>query len=173
MQQTTTITNNYRNTWINFINSTGIFEYFLTITFDYGTSRQTCYKSTNLLLHRINQRIFGRRYKKNNQFITGFSFTELQKSGQPHFHIIINTDHQYALKNKPSFELHLTRQLYKFGYNYFSLAQKKHNSLLINNVVLKPVYSQKNLISYCTKTMHLNCNSSFISPLSTNGMLYI
>lgn len=165
-------TNNCRDNWINYIDSTGTFKHFLTVTFDYGTNKTTCYQSMNSLLHRMNQHIFGRRYK-HKQFITGFSFTELQKNNQTHFHILIHNNSQFTVPNKPSFDLHLTRRLYEFGYNYFLFKVKRSNSLHINNVVLKPIYSQKRLISYCTKNMHGNNNSNFISLLGPNGLIYI
>ena len=171
--QTALPTDTHRIEWIDFINSTSSFEHFLTITFNYGTTRRDCFQSGNLLIHRLNQYIFGRRYKKTNQHLAGFAFTELQKSNQPHFHILIARDPLYTLKGKPSFELHLTRQLYRFHYNYFALNRTNRNSLHLSNVVLKPIYDQRNLISYCTKTMYLNNNSNFISPLGPDGMTSI
>jgi hypothetical protein len=78
-------------------------KYSLTITFRNGTSNKATQDGFNKLIHLLNQRIFGRRYKKKDLFITGIVARECQLNGTLHYHAILR-ENGTKLPNKNDFD---------------------------------------------------------------------
>lgn len=73
--------------------------YFITLTFGKFLGFSSRVKYTNELLHRINNVIFRRTYKKRNMCMKGFAFLENHKSSKfsdrYHIHMLIQEDIRY------------------------------------------------------------------------------
>lgn len=80
----------------------GPYYLFGTLTFREGTGKIRMIKSTNFLIHMMNQRIYGRDYIKRKKSITGFAIVEKHKSRmfdeREHIHFIINSDNNFNLR---------------------------------------------------------------------------
>lgn len=48
-------------------------------------------RSTNRLLHWVNSAMFGRNYKKNRKYLSGFGGLEYQSNEQPHIHLALSS----------------------------------------------------------------------------------
>ena len=75
-------------------------KYFQTWTYQEGTSDRLVGTTFTEGMHRINQKVHGRRYCKRNRFIEGFVIRERQKNGTLHHHCLLH-ENKFKL---PDFE---------------------------------------------------------------------
>jgi len=79
-----------------FVRQCGPFEFFVTLTFPWGTSARACCKYTSQYLKMHNKMIFGREYYEKSDFIQGFAFVEDHRNrDEKHVHLLIMPHARY------------------------------------------------------------------------------
>ena len=83
-----------RKLWTEFIRSYPLFDLFLTIGFRIWLAGHTAQFTTNHLLTRINRSIYGKRFKKHGEWLSGIGVIEFKSiighsCGSPHFHLLL------------------------------------------------------------------------------------
>ncbi len=104
---------NYKDAWHQFIQDHGPYKYHFTVTFNTTLSDHESFKSMMFYMHLLNQRIFGSRYKKNNQHIEGFIFAESHIDGDTHYHLLLKDNPLFHAAGKPSLADHINTLLSK------------------------------------------------------------
>ena len=92
-------------------------KYHLTIAPKTGHTLKFIIKSLNNLIHRINQKLYGRRYRKKGLHITGIVIMEHFDKSNPHFHIIIR-DPRGDLESRCRLEDVLIQAIPKIGERF-------------------------------------------------------
>lgn len=162
----------YKGEWARFITDTGTFEggFFTTLTFGYPPSqvKMNCY--LNLLLHFLNQKLYGRKYKQRNHYLQGFAFFELQYSGSPHIHFLFFNDHSFYAEGKKSFETHFFEEAQKIK-NLNGKGEPRAKIFFNEGLDVQQIYSSPHLISYLLKTMKGD-DDRFIGVLCKDGVTW-
>jgi hypothetical protein len=106
------------------------YKYFVTLTFTRYVPEDVQRKSIEELLHFLNGKMFGRKYKKHNEYLQGYIFKENKylkhKNSNPlrnptknvlsrhdHYHILIQDNNIFYDNTKPTLETHLFQQIHK------------------------------------------------------------
>ena len=144
--------NSNKQVWNQFIKQHAPYRYHFTLTFSRSLSDEESYKAMMFYLHLINQKIFGSRYKKNNNHLEGFIFAERQLNGTVHYHSLIKNNDLFNEEGKPSLHDHV-----------FNLASKVKKADCFSGYTDKGVISHfgvrlddvynDGIIDYLTKTM--------------------
>jgi hypothetical protein len=120
--------------------------------------------SINFLLHLLNRKMFGPKYKEHDAYLKGFIFREKKElADNPHFHIIIEDDPVFTDTSKPSFETHLRKLLH--------IPRTPKNKKIYHpaGVLVEEVYAENGIIEYCNKRFKLD--ASHMGILSINGVV--
>jgi hypothetical protein len=125
---------------------------------NYKTSDNQALHAINLLLHYVNESIYGRNYKKNNLFISGVGSLEYQKNQQPHVHLLIHNNITYEKLN-----YHFIKKLTKFNI-------LDQHGLMIQPVIDTPE-SIERLSSYDTKLLEKYFTTERMIVLGADGIM--
>lgn len=134
----------------------GPYDYFVTLTFREGTVKTRIIKSTNFLIHMLNQRIYGRNYIKMKKSITGFATLEKHKSQifdeREHIHMLLKSNKKFNLRDhKELFEKVIKKIVNSKNNRIFNL---KSNDI--------QYYRDKGAITYAMKyVVDINVSENF------------
>jgi hypothetical protein len=160
---------NYKEAWNQFIQDHGPYKYHFTITFNTHLSDDESFKSMVFYLHLLNQKIFGARYKKNNQHLEGFIFAESHIDGDTHYHLLLKDNPLFHAVGKPPLVDHINTLLSK--------VKKPGRFGHTERQVLSPVgicfdeINDNGIIGYFIKTLrrYSNDKAQFIGVLGIDG----
>lgn len=147
-----------------FIEESGPYYFFITLTFKYKMPIAMMCKFVNYFLHVYNQKIFCWDYKDRNKFIGGFAFFEKHKSDKLrdrfHIHFLIKTHYKCHSK---SLEEHLS----KLQIAAHKVKNTKNNSVFMS--IDLQAAGDWGRILYCTKEIW-DKNLTDIKILGKDGL---
>jgi hypothetical protein len=145
--------NIHRKEWITLLRRNNT-SYTVTVTFKKDVSASHSQTTVKSLLKRIRKDYFGRNIKR--QFLSGYLVIEHQKSGRPHYHILIQ-DHQILKRQDRDFKTVVIKHCHRLN--------------LIDETKGVDIqrYFPHSLEIYVTKAIKEENNFDFIKPLTYYG----
>ncbi|MBW9259070.1 MAG: hypothetical protein K1562_15775 [Candidatus Thiodiazotropha sp. (ex. Lucinisca nassula)] len=155
-----------RDEWIQFIADSGPYRFMLTVTYKYSLPDDKSIQYFDKLLHFVNRKLYGMKYKRKGIYLKGFVFAERNKRGALHFHILVKDDAVVNQFSRFKFE----QLVYRFGAKIEHTSKSGHGYQVINNEGLDvaDIYDEIGIADYLTKTMKMS-ESCFIGPLGADG----
>jgi hypothetical protein len=145
----------HRKEWVDLLSQNNT-RYLVTVTLNQDTSEEQSLRTVKSLLKRIRNDYFGRNPKR--QFLSGYLIIEHQRSGRPHYHIIIQ-DHPILHRQNRDF-----RKVFMKHCHSLSLIDETKGVKIQD-------YYKDNLEGYLTKSIeHEHYNFDFIHPLTYDGL---
>lgn len=153
--------------YIQWIKENGPFSHYFTVTFAPRVDENKRVKLYSELTRRLNRRFFGKRKAAKGVHMNGFCFIEKNKSGDIHFHTVVQHNDNFYISGKPTFRTHLVNEmasLFEKQKNLLSSqkgldCQPIHPEDDIN--ISHGLYEQRGrdrLIKYCVKDMRYDQN---------------
>ena len=87
-----------KDAWINFIKRYEPFNWYVTLTFREPKHPESADKAFFRWIRRVNECLYGRRYREKKKGVTWIKCLEYQKRDVIHFHCLLADPHLYKLK---------------------------------------------------------------------------
>ena len=150
-----------RKVWVEDVLTHKDNKYLITVTLNQDTSEEQSHRTVKSLLKRIRKDYFRRNPPKlfegkiQRQFLTGYLVVEHQKSGRPHFHILIQ-DHPILRRPDRDFR----KVVMKHCHSLSLIDESK-------GVDIQDYYKD-NLEGYLTKSIEYEQNEGVQNSVSVN-----
>jgi len=172
-QSTGVYTNRYspmRLDWMEWISANGPYDFHLSTSFVRDYSESVARSHFNYFIHRLNQELYGKKYKQRGFYLQGLVFMERQARGAIHYHGLIKHDDIFCADDNRSFESYVMNMLPEIREMDF--ITKKHTGRSVFNdkgVKVDAVWYEAGIIDYLTKMVPL-MNGDSIGILGAKGV---
>lgn len=159
-------------------------QYHCVITYRFPISTLESIHYLNLMIHFMNRKMFGRKYKQREKYLNGFCVAEYQKNGGLHYHILFNgITANYEIDRQGIQDILLmasSRIVRNCDIQKYEKIKEEQNRELASNLLkifdirglhVKNVWDRGGIISYLLKNIK-GIDSGRFSFLGKNGVAF-
>lgn len=151
----------------NFISSFGPYRYFATMAFAFPHDTAQINRMFKHVINVMNAKIGVKR--KNGAFRTGYikgaAFIEYSRQGLPHIHFLISEEGKIGNRTAKK-----VRAIFEDAVRTLA-SNSKRKLVSLKSTDFQTIYDERNVISYCCKTMHIPTQKGKYCVIDSMGPL--